>query len=126
MAITRALIVSVPVADQDRAKDFYVNTLGFDLTADEMFGENSRWVQVTPKGAATSLTLITHFPTMPPGSLKGLVLETDDLDGDVERLLGLGVDIPAGIEEQPWARFAQFADADGNGIVLQARSAWNA
>ncbi len=59
---------------------------------------------------------------MAPGSTKGIVLETDDLDKDVAALKAKGVAIDGGIQEQPWGRFVTFDDPDGNGIVLQATS----
>jgi catechol 2,3-dioxygenase-like lactoylglutathione lyase family enzyme len=108
------------VSDQDRARDFYVGVLGLDLLRDDPMGPGMRWVQVAPPGAATSITLVTWFETMPAGSAKGLVLETDDLDGDVARLRGRGVAIEGDVQEQPWGRFVTFDDPDGNGIVLQA------
>jgi predicted enzyme related to lactoylglutathione lyase len=120
MTISRVQLLSVPVTDQDRARDFYVGVLGFELRIDTQLGPEMRWVMVVPRGAATALTLVTWFPTMPAGSLKGLVLETDDLDGDLKRLTGLGVTITNGIENAPWGRFVQFNDPDGNGIILQA------
>lgn len=122
MTITQIQLLSVPVADQDRAKDFYVDTLGFELLADNPMGPDQRWVQVGPPGGQTSITLVTWFDTMPAGSLKGLVLETDDLDADVAALRSRGVAIPDGIQEQPWGRYVTFDDPDGNGIVLQATS----
>ena len=122
MAITHLQLISLPVADQDRSRDFYVDVLGFDLVRDNPMGPDQRWVQVAPKGAKTSITLVTWFPTMPPGSVKGTVLETDDLDGDVAALTANGVRIEGGIQEQPWGRFATFDDPDGNGIVLQETS----
>jgi catechol 2,3-dioxygenase-like lactoylglutathione lyase family enzyme len=120
MTIRNVQLLSVPVSDQDRARDFYVNTLGFDLIADTQLGPDMRWVMVKPPQGQSALTLVTWFPTMPAGSLKGTVLETDDLDADVDRLNALGVSIANGIEDAPWGRFAQFDDPDGNGIVLQA------
>jgi predicted enzyme related to lactoylglutathione lyase len=63
---------------------------------------------------------VTWFETMPPGSLKGLVVETDDLDGDVKTLGARGVRIDGGIQEAPWGRFVTISDPDGNGLVLQA------
>jgi predicted enzyme related to lactoylglutathione lyase len=118
--ITQVQLFSVPVSDQDRAKAFYVDTLGFELVADAQMGSDMRWVQVAPRGAATALTLVNWFPGMPAGSLRGLVLETDSLEEDVAALQSRGVDIPAGIEDAPWGRFVQFADPDGNGLILQA------
>ena len=122
MAITHLQLISLPVADQDRSRDFYVDVLGFDLVRDNPMGPDQRWVQVAPKGAQTSIALVTWFPTMPPGSVKGTVLETDDLDGDVAALTACGVRIEGGIQEQPWGRFVTFDDPDGNGIVLQETS----
>jgi catechol 2,3-dioxygenase-like lactoylglutathione lyase family enzyme len=71
-------VVSVPVSDQERARDFYVEKLGFELVEDRVLGDQ-RWVEVRPPGGPTSLTLVTWFPSMPAGSLKGLVLETEDV-----------------------------------------------
>ncbi|NNC13580.1 hypothetical protein HII28_17065 [Planctomonas sp. JC2975] len=119
MAISQILLFSVPVSDPDRARDFYVDTLGFTLVADTMMGEDQRWIQVVPPGAATSITLVTWFETMQSGSLRGLVLETDDLEDDIHRLTKLGVAFDSGVEPAPWGQYAQFTDPDGNGIILQ-------
>jgi catechol 2,3-dioxygenase-like lactoylglutathione lyase family enzyme len=121
MTLRQIAVVSVPVSDQDRAKAFYVDTLGFELQADNPFGDGQRWVQVGPTGASTSLTLVTWFETMPPGSLKGLVLETDDVHGDYQALSARGVRFTGPVEEQFWGSFATFEDVDGNGWVLQQR-----
>ena len=107
------------MSDQDRAREFYVGTLGFELVRENPMGPAQRWVQVAPKGAATSITLVTWFDSMPPGSLQGLVLETDDVDAEVERLTTLGVGFPDGVQDAPWGRYAVFADPDGNRLVLQ-------
>jgi catechol 2,3-dioxygenase-like lactoylglutathione lyase family enzyme len=120
MTITRVQLVSLPVADQDRARRFYTDVLGFDVVHDLAMGPGGRWVQLRPPGAETSITLVTWFDSMPAGTLGGLVLETDDLDGDVEELGRRGVTFPGGIRKEPWGRYATFADPDGNGITLQA------
>jgi catechol 2,3-dioxygenase-like lactoylglutathione lyase family enzyme len=122
MSLTNLAVVSVPVSDQDRAKDFYVGTLGFELMADTAMGPEERWVQVRPRGGQTAITLITWFPTMPPGSLKGLVIETDDLDGDVKALAAHGLDAGE-VQHAPWGRFITFDDPDGNGLIVQASAA---
>lgn len=119
MAITHVQLFSIPVSDQDASIAFYCHTLGLELLADEMMAPDQRWVQVRPRASVTSLALVMWFPTMPPGSMKGVVLETDDLDGDIERLTSQGVEVPP-VEAAPWGRFTTFDDPDGNGIVLQA------
>jgi len=56
MNITHTKLITVPVSDQDRAKAFYVDTLGFEVVVDQQAGP-MRWLQVAPKGAQTSFTL---------------------------------------------------------------------
>jgi predicted enzyme related to lactoylglutathione lyase len=119
VGVTGIQLFSLPVSDQDRAKAFYVDVLGFEVVNDDSMGPTMRWVQVRPPGGGTSVTLVTWFDTMVPGSVKGTVLETDDLDADVARLRGLGVDIPGDVEAAPWGRYVTFDDPDGNDLVLQ-------
>jgi catechol 2,3-dioxygenase-like lactoylglutathione lyase family enzyme len=57
--IDRVGTVSIFVKNQDRAKEFYTDTLGFELRTDEPLypGAESRWVAVAPKGATTEIIL---------------------------------------------------------------------
>jgi catechol 2,3-dioxygenase-like lactoylglutathione lyase family enzyme len=118
MAITDLGVVSVPVSDPDRALAFYRDALGFELLYDTPMGPDMRWIQLAPPGATTTITLTTWFPTMVPGSLKGLLLNTDDLEGDVERLRGAGV-APSEVAEEAWGRYVTFDDPDGNGVIVR-------
>lgn len=119
MAVETVKVISVPVSDPERAKEFYVGKLGFELTRDDDSVPGIRWVQVTPKGGAPSLTLVTWFDTMPAGSLQGLVLGSEDLKADCERLAAKGVRFDRPLEEQPWGTEAVICDPDGNKLVLQ-------
>jgi catechol 2,3-dioxygenase-like lactoylglutathione lyase family enzyme len=121
MTITHVELLSLPVQDQERARDFYVDILGFEVVRDNPMGPAQRWIQVAPKGAQTSVTLVTWFDTMPPGSLQGLVLHADDLDAEVAALIERGVPVPDGVQEEPWGRYAVFCDPDGNRLVLRGR-----
>ncbi len=116
--ITHIQVVSVPVSDQEQAKAFYLDTLGFELRADTSWGDGMRWVEVAPKGATTSLTLVTWFESMPPGSLSGLVFATDDVRATYDELVTKGVAFDGPPVEQPWGMQAVFRDPDGNGFVL--------
>jgi catechol 2,3-dioxygenase-like lactoylglutathione lyase family enzyme len=120
MALTNLEVVSVPVSDQDRAKEFYVDKLGFAVQVDSSFGDGMRWVMLRPPGSATSITLVTWFGTMPAGSMKGAVLGCDDLGKTLAELAARGVTFAEDeVQEAPWGRWKTFEDPDGNGWVLQ-------
>jgi catechol 2,3-dioxygenase-like lactoylglutathione lyase family enzyme len=119
MPLTHVQLFSVPVSDQDRAIDFYVNTLGFSVQSDTAMGPDMRWAMLTLPEGQTAITLVTWFPSMPAGSLKGLVLETDDLDASVATLAERGA-IVSEIQDAPWGKYVQLDDPDGNGIIIQA------
>jgi len=111
-------ILSVPVADQDRSKAFYTEKLGFTVRADEPMGSDQRWVQLQPPAGGASITLVTWFDAMAPGSLRGVVLGVDDADASYAELVSRGVPFSGELEDAPWGRFATFTDPDGNGFVL--------
>jgi catechol 2,3-dioxygenase-like lactoylglutathione lyase family enzyme len=104
MPVNAVTVVSVPVSDQDRAKKFYTDALGFQLLRDDDSVPGIRWLQVAPPSGGTALTLVTWFDTMAAGSLRGLVLATSDLDADYQRLHDLGVYFEQPPPQQPWAK----------------------
>jgi hypothetical protein len=75
--------------------------LGFELQADNAWGEGRHWVEVAPEGGTTSLTLVTWFASMPPGSLKGVVFLVDDVCATYEALIAQGVTFDVPPEDQP-------------------------
>jgi catechol 2,3-dioxygenase-like lactoylglutathione lyase family enzyme len=119
MAIVGVSVVSVPVSDQEQAKKFYVERIGFELMRDDDSVPGIHWVQVAPHSGGTSLTLVTWFDSMPPGSLQGLVLTCDDLDRTYERLVAEGVEVDRELAGQPYGKEAVIRDPDGNRLVLQ-------
>ncbi|MGW0995853.1 VOC family protein [Streptomyces sp. NPDC002523] len=117
MAITHASFVTLPVSDQDRALRFYRDVLGMEVTADRDMPQG-RWLQVAPVGAQTVFTL--SGPGMggfEPGSARGIMLVTTDVDADRARLTAAGIAVQ-GPDELPWGRMASFTDPDGNGLML--------
>jgi len=120
MALTNLEVISVPVSDQERAKQFYVDKLGFAVQMDSNFGESMRWVMLRPPGSGTCITLVNWFETMPAGSMKGGVLGCDDLDKTMAELGARGVSFSEDeVQEAPWGRWKTFDDPDGNSWVLQ-------
>lgn len=118
MSISSFEIISVPVTDPQRAKQFYNEVLGFDLIRDEPMGPDMRWIQLAPRGQPVTIALVTWFEQMKPGGLQGVMVNTDDIDAEHQRLTALGLQL-SGIEPQPWGRYALFNDPDGNGWVLR-------
>ncbi len=118
MSIGSIDVVSVPVSDQDRARDFYVEKLGFTVTMDADVGQ--RWLELEPPGGGARITLVTWFDQMPPGSQQGLVIGSDDVAGDVDALRARGLEL-GDPEKQSWGTFSSFRDPDGNSWVLVQR-----
>jgi catechol 2,3-dioxygenase-like lactoylglutathione lyase family enzyme len=113
--ISRISVISIPVSDQDRAKAFYAETLGFDVLADGEFGDGQRWIQLAPEGSDnTSITLTTWFDDYPPGTVRGNLLEVRDLDDAKVELSQRGLEFEGDDQDTPWGRFAPFRDPDGN------------
>jgi catechol 2,3-dioxygenase-like lactoylglutathione lyase family enzyme len=120
MAVQEVTVVSIPVSDQERAKAFYVDTLGLQLVRDDDSVPGLRWIQVAPKQGGTALTLVTWFESMPPGCLRGLVLSSEDLRADYEQLVAKGVEFDGPPQPQPYTALEVVAhDPDGNRLVLQ-------
>jgi catechol 2,3-dioxygenase-like lactoylglutathione lyase family enzyme len=110
-------IVSIPVTDPQKARDFYRDVMGFTLLRDELMGPEMRWVQLQPKDGGSTIALVTWFEGLRPGGQQGLMLGIDDVDAEHRRLTGLGVELTP-IEAQPWGRFTMLKDPDGNGWIL--------
>jgi catechol 2,3-dioxygenase-like lactoylglutathione lyase family enzyme len=88
--------VCVPVSNQDKLIDFYVDTLGFEKRADVPFGDTYRWVEVAPEGAETTIALAPPPEGTPTGGMQtGITLQVHDIDAVHAELKEQGVDIDA-------------------------------
>ena len=75
--------VVVPVSDQDRAVEFYVDTLGFEKRVDVAFANGYRWVEVAPADAVTTIAIVPPPEGKPTGNVEtGIALQTSDIDAD--------------------------------------------
>src|SRR4051794_20253529 len=88
----RLEVVVLPVADVDRAKDFY-KALGWREDADFATGEDFRVVQLTPLGSACSVIFGTGVTSAAPGSAEGLQLVVTDIDAARAELAGRGAEV---------------------------------
>jgi catechol 2,3-dioxygenase-like lactoylglutathione lyase family enzyme len=132
-------VVVIPVADVDRAKDFYTG-LGWRLDADVPVGGDFRVVQVTPPGSPASVIFGTSVTEQAPGTARGLHLIVEDIEAAHDELKRAGAEpsevfhdaggvfhhggtdarVPGPDPKRiSYGSFLSFSDPDGNGWVLQ-------
>ena len=123
-------VVTLPVSDVDRAKDFYQN-LGWRLDADIAVGDTFRVIQFTPTHSACSIAFGRGVTTGEPGSLRRLILAVPGIDAARNDLVSRGVAVSelfhlAGgrapgqdPEGRSYQTYAAFSDPDGNEFLLQ-------
>jgi predicted enzyme related to lactoylglutathione lyase len=123
--------------DQEEAKDFYVNKLGWvvreDLTPPELGG--FRWLSVAPSEESDTSVVLMAIPgepvftpevansvreTLANGAGGAIFLQTDDVHAEYEALKARGVDLPEPTQ-QPWGIDTGFRDPSGNHIRLAQR-----
>ena len=115
-------LVPIPVSDVDRARDFYVDKVGFHLDHDVQASDTMRVVQLTPPGSACSIVIGTgmgDISAMKPGTIKGLHLVVADIRQSRDLLISLGVDMGEVIEFPGGIKYSGFSDPDGNSWTLQ-------
>ena len=116
-------LVGVPVADADRAIEFYVR-VGFVLDHDHAVSDEIRFVQMTPPGSACSIAFGKGLTGLAPGSLDNLQVVVADAGVAHDDLAARGVDV-SDVDEQPWGKVVYFSDPDGNRWSLQQLPEWS-
>jgi len=110
-------LVTVPVTDVDRAKDFYVKA-GFNADFDETVNEDLRFVQLTPPGSACSICLGVGLTKMKPGSMESIQMVVADAQKAHDELVKRGIEVSE-VTPLEWGVFVYFSDPDGNKWALQ-------
>jgi catechol 2,3-dioxygenase-like lactoylglutathione lyase family enzyme len=116
-------VMVVPVTDVERAKDFYLNKLGFHLDADTQPTPELRVVHMTPPGSACSVVV---GPVQVPagtdlGSGARFQLVVSDIEAARTQLTGAGVEATEiqTLDPRDGGKFVFFADPDGNNWAVQ-------
>jgi predicted enzyme related to lactoylglutathione lyase len=117
--------VSLEVEDQDRAKRFWTEQLGFELVQDTPYREE-RWLEVRTPDKAVVLVLGLRQgprPTAPDPSLptSNVFFYADDLQQTYKELTARGVEFPQPPVEQPFGWWSLFQDGEGNRFALVPR-----
>lgn len=104
--IQRVSHATIYVLDQDAARDFYENKLGFEVRMDQSMDNGFRWLTVSPKTQPHFQLILMKVdgPNIQPddatilkellskGRLGGAVLQVDDCRATYEELKAKGVD----------------------------------
>jgi catechol 2,3-dioxygenase-like lactoylglutathione lyase family enzyme len=136
--ITNVSLVTVYCLDQDKARDFYVDVLGFEVAVDISMGEGFRWVTLKhPSQPELELTLMVPGPPLnaeaaafyrgqlEKGEMGGLGLQVDDCRKTYEELVAKGVDFIQEPSDRPYGVEAVCRDASGNWLVLVEKKAFS-
>ena len=119
-------VVTLPVADVDRAKRFYQG-LGWRLDADIPVSDELRTVQFTPPHSKCSIHFGKGLTNAAPGSADRMILAVKDMDAARTDLISRGIDVseaeekpkPPGFTGRSYFVYASFKDPDGNTWLLQ-------
>jgi catechol 2,3-dioxygenase-like lactoylglutathione lyase family enzyme len=113
--------VVIPVADQDRAIEFYVEKLGFEKRVDVPVGNDYRWVEVAPGDAVTTIAVVPPPPGGSTGNREtGIGLQTDDIDAYHAELKANGVDVDPEVSRMgdPVPPLFWLRDPEGNTLMV--------
>ena len=91
MANEKILMVLMSVTDMAKAKAFYAEQLGFQVTKDVGKGDH-HWVTLSLPGGGTSLTLSTMHEHMKPGTMN-LYLSTSNIEAVYNEFKAKGVKV---------------------------------
>jgi len=130
--ITKMTHSTVYVLDQERARDFYVNKLGFKIVTDVPMPNNDRWLTVTPpnqpgfeivlspvsRGVFSKETVETLKEMVRSGTFGVAVFTCDDIFATYEELKAKGVEFTKPPTKEFYGTEAIFKDDSGNWFSL--------
>ena len=103
-------IIMVPVADRQKAKEFYLK-LGFQVVIEAPGEHGETWIQMSLPGSNTTISL---------AGFHGIICETDDITASIKKLGEKGIEVGK-IDDTPWGQFAWLKDLDGNSLCLHQK-----
>jgi uncharacterized glyoxalase superfamily protein PhnB len=132
MTITNVSLTAVYVTDQDAAKQWYIEKLGFVEMTDITMGDSGfRWVTIAhPDHRELEINLMLPGPplddelaaalrrSIAKGTSGGLGLRTDDCHKTFEELTAKGVEFVQPPSERPYGTEAIIRDNSGNWLVI--------
>src|SRR5438046_9196115 len=113
--IKQVKFVSIPVADQDRALDFYTEKLGFTIITDQPFDDKQRWIELRVLKAETRAVLFTTDDDKDRiGTFMNMSYTCDDLQNTYEEVKKRGAELANPLKKEHGGNYAIFTDSNVN------------
>lgn len=120
--ITDVRTVGVNVTNQDDAVAFYVDMLGFEKRLDAPISPTTRWIEVAPPGASTSIALSTANAGTAAGSDTGVRFTVPDARAERATMRARGVTVGDVLQWEEVPPMYTFDDPDGNRFYVVEES----
>ena len=121
--ITDVRTIGVDVSDQDRALAFFTEALGFETRLDALISPTTRWIEVAPPGAGTSIALNAAEDAQDIGTDTGIRFTVADAAAERSAMEAAGVAVGELLQWPDVPPMFTFDDPDGNRFyVVEAMS----
>ncbi len=115
--------ITVYVNDQQQAKDFWINKVGFVLKFEKEIGPNMAWIEVAPsEDEFTTLVLYSKaaMEQQKPSAVchPSILFSTTDINSAYEKMKQNGVEVGE-LQVMPFGTMFTFKDQDGNEYLLR-------
>ncbi|MCS0788315.1 VOC family protein [Cytobacillus pseudoceanisediminis] len=115
--------ITVYVEDQEQAKDFWLNKMGFVLKLEQAMGPNAAWIEVGPSDDEfTTLVLYSKaaMEQQNPSAVAhpSILFSTNDIEAAYDQMKQNGVEVEDMLK-MPFGTMFTFKDQDGNNYLLR-------
>ena len=114
--------ITLYVNDQQKAKAFWVDQLGFEVVLEQAMGP-TLWLEVAPKASQTTFVLYDKklMQTQNPAtnvSHPSIILSTQTIENDYQEMKAKGISVGE-LMKLPYGQMFSFKDQDGNDYLLR-------
>ncbi|PFH89348.1 VOC family protein [Bacillus sp. AFS088145] len=115
--------VTVYVEDQEQAKDFWINKMGFVLKIEMPMGPDAKWIEVGPTESEFTTLVLYSKPSMEqfkPEKIAhpSVLFSTTDIEAAYEKMKQNGVKVDD-LMKMPYGSMFNFYDQDGNDYLIR-------